>query len=164
MSEPRVFTYLPERPPGPAAARLAPRGLTSLFLLLGKTQRVQQMKMLLQLWHRGKKHGANARGRAGIPQHQDPKQTPAANGICIGGTGKGVSLQRVCGVEQSSFWPAWFSLGIAAGSIKEGWEICWADPCPPGFSPDGCLGFSWWSLLGHRAPGKQSWPEPHGWL
>lgn len=161
MSEPRVFTYLPERPPGPAAARLAPRGLTSLFLLLGKTQRVQQMKMLLQLWHRGKKHGANARGTAGIPQHQDPKQTPRANGICIGGTGKGVSLQRVCGVEWSE---------AASGQLGFPWALQTGALRKGGKSAGQILALlvshpmDVWSLLGHRAPGKQSWPEPHGWL
>lgn len=36
MSELQVFTYLPQRPARPRAARLAPVGLTSLFLPLGK--------------------------------------------------------------------------------------------------------------------------------
>lgn len=37
MSELQVFTYLPQRPARPKAARLAPVGLTSLFLPVGKT-------------------------------------------------------------------------------------------------------------------------------
>ena len=37
MSELQVFTYLPQHPARPKAARLAPVGLTSLFLPVGKT-------------------------------------------------------------------------------------------------------------------------------
>lgn len=90
MSELQVFTYLPQRPAQPRAARLAPVGLTSLFLLVGKAGCLSQpdraggVKMGQQKPPRGSDaggggstdvRGADVSARSDIPGQKGLKQS-----------------------------------------------------------------------------------------
>lgn len=92
MSELQVFTYLPQRPARPKAARLAPVGLTSLFLTVGKAGcrprpssrgRRGEAENLPTAAAQGHGSGAGARGRAvparnDIPGQKGLKESPSS--------------------------------------------------------------------------------------